>query len=78
MILLVLFFYITIDATQKYWNSIDHDRFQILWYMLASVWQWLPVNENELRNLPVYEKYCNDPARTEPEKLKTEVYIPIQ
>mgnify|MGYP001171531182 CR=1 FL=1 len=40
--------------------------------------EWLPSGGYELRNLPVYEKYCNDPARTEPEKLKTEVYVPIQ
>ena len=40
--------------------------------------EWLPTCGYELRNIPPYEKYCNDPARTEPEKLKTEIYIPVQ
>ncbi|MDR0230509.1 MAG: AraC family transcriptional regulator [Dysgonamonadaceae bacterium] len=40
--------------------------------------EWLPTSGYELRNLPIFEKYCNDPSRTEPEKLKTEIYIPIQ
>lgn len=31
-----------------------------------------------LRDAPAYEKYCNDPCKTEPAKLKTEIYIPIQ
>jgi AraC family transcriptional regulator len=31
-----------------------------------------------LRDEPVFEKYCNDPATTAPEKLKTEIYIPIK
>ncbi len=40
--------------------------------------EWLPASGCELRNLPVFEKYCNDPTRTAPEKLKTEIYIPVQ
>lgn len=31
-----------------------------------------------LRDEPVFEKYCNDPVKTAPEKLKTEIYIPIK
>ncbi len=31
-----------------------------------------------LRDEPVFEKYCNDPVTTAPEKLKTEIYIPIK
>ncbi len=31
-----------------------------------------------LRDEPVFEKYCNDPTRTAPEKLKTEIYVPIK
>lgn len=31
-----------------------------------------------LRNEPLFEKYCNDPVKTAPEKLKTEIYIPIK
>ena len=31
-----------------------------------------------LRDEPVFEKYVNDPGRVAPEKLKTEIYIPIK
>ena len=31
-----------------------------------------------LRDEPVFEKYCNDPVKTAPEKLRTEIYIPIK
>ncbi len=40
--------------------------------------QWLPDSGYELRNAPLYEKYVNDPSRTEEAKLKTEIYIPLQ
>jgi len=40
--------------------------------------QWLPGSGYELRNAPLFEKYLNDPSRTEEEKLKTEIYIPLQ
>jgi AraC family transcriptional regulator len=39
--------------------------------------EWLPASGCELRDLPVFEKYCNDPTRIAPEKLKTEIYVPI-
>jgi AraC family transcriptional regulator len=40
--------------------------------------QWLPGSGYELRNAPLFEKYVNDPSRTEEAKLKTEIYIPLQ
>nr|WP_320038416.1 AraC family transcriptional regulator [uncultured Bacteroides sp.] len=40
--------------------------------------KWLPDSGYELRNAPLYEKYINDPSRTEEAKLKTEIYIPLQ
>jgi AraC family transcriptional regulator len=40
--------------------------------------EWLPKSGYEVRNLPVFEKYLNDPIETDPDKLQTEVYIPIQ
>jgi len=40
--------------------------------------EWLPTSGCELRNLPIFEKYCNDPTRTESEKLKTEIYVPLK
>ncbi|WP_321426605.1 AraC family transcriptional regulator [uncultured Bacteroides sp.] len=39
--------------------------------------QWLPGSGYELRNAPLFEKYVNDPSRTEEAKLKTEIYIPL-
>ena len=39
--------------------------------------QWLPQSSYELRNIPALEKYLNDPKKTRPEKLVTEIYIPI-
>jgi len=39
---------------------------------------WLPESGYQLRNVPCFEKYLNNPNRTEPDKLKTEIYLPIQ
>jgi AraC family transcriptional regulator len=40
--------------------------------------QWLPANNIELRDIPCYEKYLNQPEKTKPQKLKTEIYVPIK
>lgn len=40
--------------------------------------EWLPASGHELCNIPIFEKYCNDPANTAPAKLKTEIYVPIK
>lgn len=39
--------------------------------------EWLPASGCALRNIPMFEKYCNNPEKTAPEKLKTEIYVPI-
>lgn len=40
---------------------------------------WLPENDRELRDVPLFEEYLNrDPRRTKPENLRTLIYIPIQ
>jgi len=39
---------------------------------------WLVDSDYELRDVPVMEKYLNNPNRTSPEKLKTEIYLPIK
>ena len=39
--------------------------------------KWLPESGLELRNAPEFEKYLNSPENTKPEKLRTEIYIPI-
>ncbi len=40
--------------------------------------KWLINSGYELRNIPVMEKYLNNPNRTKPDKLKTEIYLPIK
>lgn len=40
--------------------------------------QWLPEKKREMRNLPSYEIYLNDPGQTPPEELLVEVYIPLE
>ena len=39
--------------------------------------RWVVESEYELRDEPLFEKYLNDARRTPEEKLKTEIYIPI-
>lgn len=38
----------------------------------------LPETGLELRDSHCFEKYVSDPSRTEPENLKTEIYIPVE
>lgn len=38
----------------------------------------LPENDLRLRDYPCFEKYINHPDKTEPEKLKTEIYVPVE
>ena len=41
--------------------------------------KWLTENDDcVLRDAPCLEKYLNNPNRTAPEKLKTEIYVPIE
>jgi AraC family transcriptional regulator len=40
--------------------------------------KWIPENGIILRNEPEFEKYLNSPDNTKPEKLVTDIYIPIQ
>jgi len=39
---------------------------------------WLPESGIQLRNVACFEKYLNNPNKTEPAKLKTEIYVPVQ
>jgi len=38
----------------------------------------LPENNLRLRDYHSFEKYLNHPGRTAPEKLKTEIYVPVE
>ncbi len=40
--------------------------------------QWLCQSSLRLRHCPGFEKYLNQPGKTRPEKLKTDIYIPIE
>jgi AraC family transcriptional regulator len=40
--------------------------------------RWLPESGEKLRNCPCLEKYLNNPERTKPDKLRTEIYLPIE
>lgn len=39
---------------------------------------WLPSSGRELRNAPVYEVYHNAPQQTPPEKLITDIHLPLE
>ncbi len=39
---------------------------------------WLPASGYELRDLPCFDKYMNNPNKTKPEKLQTFIYIPVK
>jgi AraC family transcriptional regulator len=40
--------------------------------------KWLPESGMELRDFPCVEKYISNPNNTEPEKLKTEIWLPVR
>lgn len=40
--------------------------------------KWLPESEYQLRMVQGFEKYLNNPDNTAPDKLKTEIYIPVE
>ncbi|HBS88890.1 MAG: hypothetical protein A2W91_00885 [Bacteroidetes bacterium GWF2_38_335] len=44
----------------------------------AIIRRWLPQSGYDLREQPLMEKYLNNPAKTKPERLLTEIYVPVQ
>ena len=40
--------------------------------------KWESDKQYELRNLPIFEKYINNPMKTKPDQLNKEIYLPIQ
>ena len=40
--------------------------------------QWMPRSGRELRDVPCFEVYLNDPNSTAPEELLTDIYAPLQ
>lgn len=39
--------------------------------------QWLPQSGKQLRDVPCFEVYLNDPDKTPPEELLTDMYLPL-
>lgn len=62
------------------WAVFLHEGpYETLWQTWNSIYRdWLPSSGRELRDVPPYEVYLNDPKRTEPEDLRTEIYIPVR
>ena len=40
--------------------------------------EWKLNKQYELRDLPIFEKYINNPMKTKPGRLNTEIYLPIR
>jgi AraC family transcriptional regulator len=40
--------------------------------------KWLPESGYELRELPPFDMYMNNPEKTKPENRKTDIYIPLK
>ncbi|NQU86467.1 MAG: AraC family transcriptional regulator [Mariniphaga sp.] len=40
--------------------------------------RWIPENNIVLRDTPGFEKYLNTPGKVKPEKLLTEIWVPVQ
>jgi AraC family transcriptional regulator len=40
--------------------------------------QWIPGRGREIRSAPSFEIYKNNPQHTKPEKLVTEIYVPLE
>ena len=40
--------------------------------------EWLPNSGEILGERNCFEKYCNNPMNTAPEKLRTEIYVPLK
>jgi len=49
-----------------------------LFSVFDTIYRWFPESGYELRMEQGFEKYLNNPDNTVPDKLKTEIYIPIQ
>lgn len=63
----------------KYAIFLYQGSYEFLGAVYDSIFsQWLPDSGCSLRNAPCMEKYISNPNVTAPEKLKTEIYVPIE
>ncbi|MEZ4859662.1 MAG: AraC family transcriptional regulator [Caldilineaceae bacterium] len=44
----------------------------------AALRDWLPTSGEEMRDAIPFEDYVDDPSQTEPEQLRTDIFIPIK
>ncbi|AVM50128.1 GyrI-like domain-containing protein [Capnocytophaga sp. oral taxon 878] len=61
----------------KYAVFFYQGSYTMLSVVCDAAMQWLLQSEYTLRDEPMFEKYLNDSRRTPEDKLKTEIYIPI-
>jgi AraC family transcriptional regulator len=54
----------------------SYEKFNETYDLIFS--EWLPRSGYRLRETPCFELYLNDPDRTKPEDLRTEIYVPIE
>lgn len=63
----------------EYAMTVHHGPYSDLAQTYAQLCgEWIPQQGHELRSAPSLEIYQNDPNKTPPEKLLTEVYVPVE
>lgn len=62
------------------WAVFRHvGPYDTLWQTWQTVFRdWLPTSGHELREAIPFEDYVDDPSQVAPEKLRTDIYIPIK
>ena len=62
------------------WAVFQHvGPYDTLWQTWQAAYRdWLPTAGYELRDAVPFEDYVDDPSQIAPEKLRTEIFIPIQ
>jgi AraC family transcriptional regulator len=62
------------------WAIFRHiGPYENLWQTWQGIYRdWLPTSGYELRDAIPFEDYVDDPSKVEREKLRTDIYIPIQ
>lgn len=66
-------------AGRKYAMFVYQGPYSNLEAVYDSIYsEWLPKEGHKIGMAAGFEKYLNNPEKTEPEKLKTEIYIPIE
>lgn len=69
------------------WHEVPAGRYAVFTHIgpysgLHDTWDaiyrdWLPATGHALRDVPPFELYVNDPSKTPPEQLRTDIYLPL-